>query len=233
MIKVTYMEHCGFVVTTPTAILVFDLAKDPSHALKKAIKNNAGLPVYFFVSHHQADHFNPAIFDMAQECNRIYILSYDIESKHVPDKGMQVQFMSPGDSVSDLPGDIAVKAYRSTGAGVAYVVTTPDGKTIFHAGDLNDNMKADGREESEFVKTVGRIAEDYPELTVAMMSVDTHEGANVEQGARRMMEMIKVDNFFPMHIYGGDKQACDFAQYVPERTAAHCLKSPGEHFDVV
>lgn len=35
MIKVTYMEHCGFVVTTPTAILFFDLAKDPSHALKK------------------------------------------------------------------------------------------------------------------------------------------------------------------------------------------------------
>ena len=46
--------------------------------------------------------------------------------------------LSIGDVLENLPGDIKVKAYGSTDAGVSFLVTTSGGRKIFHAGDLND-----------------------------------------------------------------------------------------------
>lgn len=231
MIKVIYLDRSGYAISTPTAILVFDYYKDPANALRKLLKSNPELPVIFLATHHHADHFNPDIFDLAQDHKRLFILSSDIESKHVPEKGMQVAWMAPGDTIDGLIGDISVKAYKSTFAGICYTVTLADGRKVFHGGDMN-NSRCIGDESprdlsksrSEFDTIVGRVAEDSPELYIAMLSVSPGS----EENAHYFLEKIKVDNFFPMHFevkYSDD----DEKGYNPDPDCRfHCLHGPGQ-----
>lgn len=239
--KVTYLDHSGFLVETPEAILVFDYYRDPSHQVKKTLEAVPDKPVFFFVTHHHSDHFNPDIFDLAQNRRRTFVLSNDIESKHVIEKGMQVAWMSAGDAIEDLDGGLRVKAYGSTDAGVSYLVTTPEGETIFHGGDLNDwhwskesTEKEIARAHGQFDKIVNRIASEVPEVNIAMFAVDPRQGEDYQRGAREFLTKVKVADFFPMHFWGADSQACDFALYAPAETATkfHCLSKPGESAEV-
>ena len=39
MIKITYLDHSGFTVTTPDAVMVFDYYKDPDKSSRKSSVN--------------------------------------------------------------------------------------------------------------------------------------------------------------------------------------------------
>lgn len=236
MLKVTYLDHSGFAITTPDAVMVFDYYKDPDKKLEKTLSEAPGLPVVFYVSHHHPDHFNTSIFELAQDRKRTYVLSYDIFSKLVPEKGLSVAWMSPGDIIDRIPGTQKVQAYKSTDAGVAYAITLPDGHIIFHAGDLNDWHWGDVSTPAEsqaaqahFEKIVSRIAVDYPSMHVAMFPVDARMGTDFARGASIFLSKIKVDNFFPMHFWGEPQKACDFSSYLPKgcTTKCYCLDRPG------
>ena len=236
MIKVTYLDHSGFAVTTPDAVMVFDYYKDPDKKLEKVLREAPDADVIFFVSHHHPDHFNTSIFELAQERRRTYVLSYDIFSKLVPDKGLSVAWMSPGDILDQIPGTSKVRAYKSTDAGVAYAITLPDGHTIFHAGDLNDWHWGDVSTPAEsqaaqahFEKIVSQIAGDYPQMHVVMFPVDARMGTDFARGANIFLSKIQVDYFFPMHFWGEPQKACDFAAYLPagSPTKCICLDRPG------
>ena len=236
MITVTYLDHSGFAVTTPQAVMVFDYYKDPNRKLEKVLKDNPSKDVVFFVSHHHPDHFNTSIFELAQERKRTYVLSNDIFSKIVPKKGISVAWMSAGDVIDRIPGTKEVRAFGSTDAGVSYAITLPDGEVIFHAGDLNDwhwSEESTKREieeaEAKFKTIVNRIAEAIPEIKVAMFPVDARMGADFAKGAEIFLEKVKVDNFFPMHFWGEPQKACDFSSYVPAglATKCYCLDKPG------
>ena len=137
MIKVTYLDHSGFAVTTPEAVMVFDYYKDPDKKLEKVLREAPDQEVVFFVSHHHPDHFNASIFELAQNRRRTYVLSNDIFSRLVPQKGVSVAWMSPGDVIEEqIPGVSKVQAFRSTDVGVAYAITLPDGRVVFHAGGI-------------------------------------------------------------------------------------------------
>ena len=237
MIKVTYLDHSGFAVTTPKAVMVFDYYKDPDKKLEKVLREAPEADVVFFVSHHHTDHFNTSIFELAQNRRRTYVLSYDIFSRLVPDKGLSVAWMSPGDVIDCIPGTKMVKAFKSTDAGVAYAITLPDGHVIFHAGDLNDWHWSDESTPAEanaahahFESTVARIAEEYPSMHVVMFPVDARLGTDFARGAETFLAKIKVDNFFPMHFWGEPQKACDFSSYMPVdcTTKCYCLDRPGE-----
>ena len=165
MIKVTYLDHSGFAVTTPEAVMVFDYYKDPDKKLEKVLREAPDQDVVFFVSHHHPDHFNAAIFELAQDRRRTYVLSNDIFSRLVPQKGVSVAWMSPGDVIEQIPGVSKVQAFRSTDVGVAYAITLPDGRVVFHAGDLNDwhwsevSTRAEVRyAEAKFTEIVRHVA---------------------------------------------------------------------------
>lgn len=238
MIKVTYLDHSGFVLSTPTAILVFDYSKDPDKKLEKVLAEypDPEVPVVFFVTHHHPDHFNQAIFDLAQNRKRVYVLSNDIFSKLVPQKGFEVAWMSAGDVVDTIRGIESVKAYGSTDAGVSYLVSLPDGTTVFHAGDLNFwHWAADSTEQevdkakADFDTIVNRIAKEHPSVNIVMFPVDARMGEGFAKGANMFLEKIKTDFFFPMHFWGEPNQACDFKKYVPPtaHTICYCLDRPG------
>ncbi|MDE5810783.1 MAG: MBL fold metallo-hydrolase [Muribaculaceae bacterium] len=233
-IDITYIDHSGFAVVTPTAILVFDYFNDPTHSLPNLIKHNPGLPVYFLVSHHHYDHFNPDIFNLAQEAERVYVLSDDIKPQQVPDR-IDAAWVRPGVTIDSLPGNIKVQAYGSTDVGVSFVVTLPSGQTIFHAGDLNywhwnkeatvDEVK---RAYGRFVKVLQSIMLDHKSLNVAFFPVDPRLGDDYADGARLFLENILVDTFIPMHFWGDYKSGCDFDNYTTDNTDSFCLHIPGE-----
>ena len=236
MTKVTYLDHSGFAVTTPEAVMVFDYYKDPDRKLEKVLREAPDQDVVFFVSHHHPDHFNTSIFELAQDRRRTYVLSNDIFSRLVPQTGLSVAWMSPGDTIEQVPGVKKVEAFRSTDAGVAYAVTLPDGKVVFHAGDLNAwhwgevSTPSEARDaEAHFTRIVNRVAEEYPRMYIAMFPVDARIGEGFARGASIFLFRIKVDNFFPMHFWGEPQKACDFKEYIPEGcgTVCHCLDRPG------
>lgn len=241
MITVTYLDHSGFAVTTPQAVMVFDYYKDPDKKLEKVLNDNPSKDVVFFVSHHHPDHFNTSIFELAQERKRTYVLSNDIFSKLVPQKGISVAWMSAGDVIDQISGTKEVRAYGSTDAGVSYAITTAEGEVIFHAGDLNDwhwSEESDEREvakaENRFNTIVDRIAEKYPVMDIVMFPVDARMGKDFAKGAQIFLEKIDVRNFFPMHFWGEPQKACDFAGYIPQssKAACHCLDRPGMSAEV-
>lgn len=241
MIKVTYLDHSGFALTTPDVIMVFDFYKDPVKALHKVLDEKPELPVVFFVTHHHDDHFNQSIFELAQNHKRAYVLSRDVDGDLVPKKGLQVQFATPGDEIEQLPGGIRVRVFGSTDAGVSYAVTLPDEQVVFHAGDLNDwhwNEESTQREihkaEEEFNVVLHRIAEAVPEVRIAMFPVDARQGKDFARGATLFLSAVKVDNFFPMHFWGEPQKACEFAAYNPTpSTHCYCLDKVGQSVDIV
>ncbi len=238
MIKVTYLDHSGFAVTTPTAILVFDYYKDPSNSLHKVLKESKDLPVVFFVSHHHYDHFNRDIFNLAQDHKRAYVLSNDISSQVVHDD-LSIAWMSPGDVVTQLPGAISVKAYGSTDVGDSYLVTLPDGRTIFHAGDFNywhwakESTEAEVRRAyQKFTQIMMRLMTEVKEIDLAFFPVDPRMGEDYSAGARLFLENIDVKYFIPMHFWGEYRAACDFPNYTTDNTESFCLHEPGESVEL-
>lgn len=241
MITVTYLDHSGFALTTPGAVMVFDYYKDPDKKLEKVLRDSPEKLVLFFVSHHHPDHFNTSIFELAQDHKRIYVLSNDIFSRLVPKEGIQVAWMSDGDIVESVPGIDRIEACGSTDAGVSYAITLRDGTVIFHAGDLNDwHWKEESTErevakaESRFVTIIDRIAAKYPKMDIVMFPVDARMGADFARGARLFLDKIDVRYFFPMHFWGEPQKACDFSEYIPEGSKAecHCLDKPGMSVDI-
>lgn len=241
MKQVTYLDHSGFAVTTPSAIMVFDYYKDPDKKLEKVLKENLEAPVLFFVTHHHPDHFNTSIFELAQNRKRVYILSNDIFSKLVPQTGIEVAWMSAGDVIEQIPGVKRVEACGSTDAGVSYAITLNDDTILFHAGDLNYwHWKEESTErevqkaESRFNTIVDRIAEKYPTMDIVMFPVDARMGEDYAKGAQIFLEKVDVKNFFPMHFWGEPQKACDFTQYIPKTSKAvcHCLDRPGMNAEI-
>ncbi len=228
-------------VTMPGVILVFDYYRDPSNSLKHELDKHPEYEVVFLVSHHHPDHFNNDIFHLAQNHKRTFVLSDDILSKLVPDKGLSVAWLRAGDPAVSLPGNLTVRAFGSTDAGVSYAVTDSEGNVIFHAGDLNDwHWEAEStqdeveRSRNAFTTIVNRIESTIPQMKIVMFPVDTRLGKEMGRGAHIFTEKIKVDNFFPMHMGKASDGACDFASYIatPGSTKCYCLDHPGHTAEI-
>lgn len=241
MTKVTYIDHSGFMVTMPGVVLVFDYYRDPADALRKELSANPGSDVVFLVSHHHPDHFNNEIFNLAQDHRRLYVLSDDIFSRLVPERGLSVAWLRAGDPAIDLPGGLKVKAFGSTDVGVSYAVTDPHGNVIFHAGDLNDwHWEAEStpdevrKAHNAFAAIVGHIAAEFPHMHIVMFPIDTRLAPDMGRGARLFTDRIRVDNFFPMHFWLKPDEACRFDDYIstPGTTHSYCLDRPGHSVTV-
>ncbi|MCI8558383.1 MAG: MBL fold metallo-hydrolase [Lachnospiraceae bacterium] len=129
--QITYIGHSGFLVELKETLLLFDYYEGtlPKFPHEKKL--------YVFASHRHPDHFNPEIFSLAQEKgDTLFILSHDIWECRVP-KELRAQTVRLKPNESYSPGNITVRTLKSTDEGVAFLVEC-EGKTIYHAGDLND-----------------------------------------------------------------------------------------------
>lgn len=192
--RITYLEHSGFVVEYEDVVLIFDYftGELPVFDLEKKI--------YVFSSHVHPDHFVKEIFDLAERYSQItYLLSDDIKEKSA--KGQTI-YLGPHQKYSDA--EITVETLRSTDKGVAFLVSLKD-KVIYHAGDLhwwhweeegseyNDEMRKNYQEE------IGRIEGRH--VDVAFVVLDPRLNDQYDWGLDYYMRHTQTEHVFPMHMW--------------------------------
>lgn len=78
--KITYINHSGFLVETESCYYVFDYYKGEMPRIDKSKE------VVVFCSHFHQDHFNPKIFEILDDIGVNYqaVLAKDISKKKYP-----------------------------------------------------------------------------------------------------------------------------------------------------
>lgn len=193
--KVTFIEHSGFSVELEQVVLIFDYCKGviPEYPRNKKI--------FVFVSHSHGDHYNPAIWKLKEKYPEIvYILSDDIHTKE------KAVVMSPHET-KDL-GEVQIETLKSNDLGVAFLVKA-EGKTIYHAGDLNWWHWNGEAEEDHFYykKTFQHEMERLKgkQIDLAFMLLDPRQEDKYCWGMNYFLEQIHPKCVFPMHCFGAYK----------------------------
>lgn len=255
----SYIWHDCFWLQTKSANVVFDFWKDPlapSGAIPDFIKNaDKGKALYVLVSHHHKDHYSKRIFEWQKLFADIhYILSEDTarharhiinpESLYSGPRPENVTIIKPGECYHDE--NITINAFASTDIGNSYAIEL-DGKSFFHAGDLNAWIwKDESTDEeveksiSDFVEILSDIADRYPAIDYAMFPVDSRIGRDYFTGASLFVRKINVRHFFPMHFGLGENPRqqlrfqLDAAKVDLYRNRAYgeyiCLQTPYSQF---
>ena len=193
MIKVTYLDHSGFLVELEDAYFLFDYYKGrlPQIDLEKKM--------FVFVSHAHHDHYRKDIFNLRKHFREIrYVLSSDIEIKAEKD----IVQMQPNEKKEVMGAEI--RTLRSTDEGVAFVVHYA-GKTIYHAGDLNwwhweeeddaYNRMMRGDYQKEIETLVGE------KIDLAFVVLDPRQEEQFYWGFDWYMRHTDTKIVFPMHMW--------------------------------
>ena len=200
MSTVTFLAHSGFWVELPTVTLLFDWWKGPLPPRRQ------GVPLLVFASHRHPDHFNPALFSLDADG---FLLGKGIRLAErnrekwglSPETAAQCRTLGGGETLEALPG-VTVETLPSTDEGVAFLVTA-EGKTLFHAGDLNwwhwagedpawnRNMEADFKRYAEPLRN--------RRLDLAMLPLDPRLGEDGFRGPRYFLETADIRLLLPMH----------------------------------
>lgn len=195
---ITYLAHSGFLVETERSFLLFDYYKGPLPRISSEKK------LYVFASHRHSDHFNPEIFTLSHSCPQTqFILSSDIWKSQIPDPlRQQTVRLKPNSAWED--SFINVQTLKSTDEGLAFLVHT-EGKTYYHAGDLND-----WRWEGEPEDWNRRMCENYKKylepvrnlhIDTAFLPLDPRQEENYCLGMDYFLELTDTDIVFPMHCW--------------------------------
>lgn len=226
---ITYLGHSGFLFELTDCYIIVDYYEGTLPILDK------NKTVYVLASHSHQDHYNPQVFEILREqsfptCNVQAVLSKDIYYKKIP-QDIFYLYVKPN-QVINLSEEIAVYAFKSTDAGVAFLINTKE-CTIFHAGDFNDwvweeatkaennNMTANFRRELE------KIA-DFP-IHVACFPLDPHLGKNYARGLSYFLSKIKPDIVFPMHYWKQDDIIKKFLEEYPAYVSIVCDTEHTQH----
>ncbi|MGN0159221.1 MAG: MBL fold metallo-hydrolase [Brotaphodocola sp.] len=196
--KITYIGHSGFLAELEQSVLLFDYYEGeiPEISNKKKL--------YVFASHRHGDHFNPEIFRLAEGREQIqFLLSRDIWRSRVPEPLQEktVQ-LKPCAWWSD--GSLEVRTLRSTDEGVAFLVKA-EGKTIYHAGDLND-WRWEGEPE-EWNSRMKKHFHKYIEvlrgvrIDAAFIPLDPRQEKHYTLGMDYFLELADAKCVYPMHCW--------------------------------
>lgn len=230
---VTYIGHSGFAVELEQASLLFDYCEGTMPELDRA------KPLYVFASHAHADHFNFDIFSLRERHPGVtYILSDDIRkarnarnfARHgVPEEVYRnIVFLRPHQRQEI--GPLVVETLDSTDEGVAFLVAC-GGKTVFHAGDLNDwvwegEPEADNRAMTEKWRTeIARL--EGRRLDLAFVVLDPRQEGDFWRGMDWFMRHTDTAKVYPMHFWKDFSvfarlRAMDCSAPYRDRLAAEC-----------
>ena len=198
--KVTYIQHSGFMVECEESVLVFDYYRG---MLPPVSKDKS---FYVFASHSHGDHFQQEIFDWEKDYPRIhYILSDDIQAETAANR----LFLGPDEECG--LGDLRIKTLRSTDEGVAFFVSVREGNggqavNIYHAGDLNwwhweeEGPDYNREMEKNFKQALSSI--EGAHIDAAFVPVDPRLGDAYYWGLDWLMRHTDTSLVYPMHLWG-------------------------------
>ena len=193
MMKVTYLEHSGFLLEMESIYCLFDYYRGefPKWDCDKKMAE--------FVSHAHYDHFRKEIFRLRDYFSDIcFILSSDIDTPADKD----IIFIGPNEE-TDVFG-MNVRTLRSNDQGVAYLLHC-GGRTIYHAGDLNW-WHWEGESEA-FNKMIRRTYQSeinklqQEKIDLAFVPVDPRLGEQYCWGLDCFMKRTDTKYVFPMHFW--------------------------------
>jgi len=197
MMKATFLSHSGFLVELPSVTLLFDWWKGALPSLRKDV------PLLVFSSHWHYDHFSTAIFSLDAAA---YILggmdTTWLSQKGVSPDALKTCIALQGNTVASPLPNVTVETLTSTDEGVAFLVSA-DGKTIFHAGDLNW-WHWEG-EPDPWNPDMARNFQSYAEplrnrqIDLAMLPLDPRQGEDGFRGPKYFLELANIKHFIPMH----------------------------------
>lgn len=197
--KVSYLDHSGFLLELKDRYYVFDYYKGVLPPLNKEKE------VLVFCSHSHGDHYNPKIFDLLDERGMRYraVLASDISDEKRLSK-IERSFVAP-DQRYQLEGGILVETLLSNDSGVAFIVSSDEG-IVYHGGDLNDwcwegEPEEENRElraifHTEIEKIKGR------HFDLAFVPLDPRLEAHYADGLLYFLERVDCNAVFPIHYWG-------------------------------
>jgi len=201
---IDYLGHSGFLVETERLLLLFDYYRGDLSLLDGKPPEK---PLFVFASHAHKDHFNPAIFSLAERRQNVrYIFSFDIRGNPAVPSDADVAWLE-ADETYDIPGLGKVKTLLSTDEGVAFLVETGS-ETLFHAGDLHwwdwkgeDPAWLD-QQEQVFKREIGALADVKPDA--AFVVLDDRLEENFAEGLLWFLSVCRPACVLPMHYWQDD-----------------------------
>ena len=202
--KVTYLAHSGFLVQLEQVDLLFDWWQGDLPQM------DSSKPLLVFASHSHQDHFKPDIFRLDDGTRTVrFLLGSDIKFTRqrrerwalTPEVEAHCQRMAGGLAAQPIPG-VKVRTLTSTDAGVAFLVEA-EGKTIYHAGDLNWWYWAEEPDpwnpdmERDFKRYTAPLKDLHIDL--AMLPLDPRLEAGEDWGPAYLLELADIDVMIPMH----------------------------------
>ena len=115
--------------------------------------------------------------------------------------------------------NIKITAFGSTDVGISFMIEA-EGKTLFHAGDLNNWHWMDEsteeewkRDEQKFLNELKIIKEKYDKVDIAMFPIDPRLGTEYMRGGKQFIDAIQTSTFIPMHFWNDYASANKFQEY--------------------
>lgn len=200
--NITYIHHSSFLAELDHIYLLFDYVGGKLPTLDPSKK------IFVFVSHVHKDHFDPVIFELADQYPDIsYIISDDVPKKQIPDEhSRRTLWISAGRTLTPENSGLVITAFHSTDQGVAFLLDYQD-QVIYHAGDLNNwrwngepdewnqKMEADYLAELEKIKACGRRPD------IAFLVLDGRQEEWFFLGLHQFMEIVGAGRVYPMHFW--------------------------------
>ncbi|MCR5792899.1 MAG: MBL fold metallo-hydrolase [Lachnospiraceae bacterium] len=212
MTKVTYIGHSGFFVEMEKCQLLFDYYQGELPEI------NDKKPLYVFVSHKHADHFNKAVFSLARRHPQItFVLSKDTHMNEkymkrvgVPEEAWdKILYVKPDEQYNPGEGICAstfhIRTLRSTDEGVAFLVKTEEG-TIYHAGDLNwwhwegETEEYNRQMAKDYQNEILKLREET--IDIAFVPLDPRLQDAYWYGMDYFLRNVACRWAFPMHFWG-------------------------------
>lgn len=240
--KVTYLNHSGFLLEWEHSYWLFDYYKGDIPTL------NPQKELLVFCSHSHADHFNSDIFALfATHPSVTYIFSNEIRKackklqKHEDLQLPDILFLisRTDTALTTASGEtLQIHTLQSTDCGCAFLIEY-NGKCIYHAGDLhwwywegedvswNKKMTADYKKEMEYLKS--------KDISLAFTPLDPRQEKDYALGMNYFLENTNTAHIFPMHFWDDFHIITQYLQEhaIPEHCRFYCPQRDGQCFEIM
>lgn len=214
--KVTYLDHSGFLLELEDRYYVFDYYKGELPLLDKEKE------VLVFCSHAHGDHYNPKIFDLLDERGMRYraVLANDINDEKRLSK-IERSFVA-SDQRYQLESGILVETLLSNDSGVAFIVSSDEG-IVYHGGDLNDwYWEGEPEEENRELRSIFHAEIEKIKgrhFDIAFVPLDPRLEAHYADGLLYFLERVDCNAVFPIHYWGEPEVIRRFLTEYPQYAA--------------
>lgn len=225
VMNVTFINHSGFLLETESACFLFD------YYMGEIPQINPDKPLLVFVSHGHPDHYNPVIFELVRKYPSVqfiipkgtqikkYVLQYEEQGINLSEHLILVKKNETYDMTLNNGKLLRITTLKSTDIGVAYVLDY-EGKTFYHAGDLNlwlwegegeeFNQNMTRKYYTQLEKLKGK------EIDIAFVPLDSRQGKDAFAGMESFLEYTNTKRVFAMHMWERYEIITKFLEKHPE-----------------